>query len=94
MHSGDFVRLLEPFHTGQCLPAKKEILGTAVRNKLRLIIADDLSVSWEAGAKRDKRVDELKAQADLWVGRHRREKRQQLLRQRALGTRCLSRWLA
>ncbi len=66
---GDFVELLEPFHTKQCLPAKEEILGEATWNKLRLIIAHDPQVSLDAGAKRDKRIEELKAQADQWVGK-------------------------
>ena len=65
---GDFVELLEPFHTKQCLPAKEEILGQAAWNKLRLIIAHDPQVWLDVGAKRDKRIDELKAQADQWVG--------------------------
>ncbi len=66
---GDFVELLEPFHSGQCLAAKEEILGEAVWNKLRLVIAHDPNVSREAGAKRDKRIEELKAQAAQWVGK-------------------------
>ena len=66
---GDFCELLEPFHSGQCLAAKEEILGEAIWNKLRLIIAHDPNVSREAGAKRDKRIDELKAQAAQWVGK-------------------------
>ena len=37
----DFVELLAPFHSEQCLPAKEEILGEAAWNKLRLIIAHD-----------------------------------------------------
>ena len=66
---GDFVELLGPFHTEQCLPAKDEVLGEAAWNKLRLIIANDPQVSLDAGAKRDKRIDELKAQAAQWVGK-------------------------
>lgn len=66
---GDFVELLEPLHTEQCLTAKEEVLGETLWNKLRLIIAHDPQVSLAAGAKRDKRIDELKAQADLWVGK-------------------------
>jgi len=66
---GDFVELLEPFHTEQCVPAKEEILGEAAWNKLRLIIAHDPQVSLQAGAKRGKRIDELKKQADQWVGK-------------------------
>lgn len=31
---GDFVELLEPFRTEQCLTAKEEILGETVWNKL------------------------------------------------------------
>lgn len=66
---GDFVELLEPFHNKQCLPAKEEVLGEAVWNKLRLVIAHDPQVARDAGAKRDKRIDELKKQADQWVGK-------------------------
>ena len=66
---GDFVELLEPFHTEQCLPAKEEILGETQWNRLRLVIAHDPQVSLNAGAKRDKRIDELKKQADQWVGK-------------------------
>lgn len=66
---GDFVDLLEPFHTQQCLPAKEEVLGETVWNKLRLIVAHDPQVSLDAGAKRDKRIDELKTQASQWVGK-------------------------
>ena len=66
---GDFVELLDPFHTEQCLPAKQETLGEAAWSKLRLIIAHDPQVSFVAGAKRDKRIDELKVQAAQWVGK-------------------------
>ncbi len=66
---GDFVELLGPFHSAQCLPAKEEILGETIWNKLRLIIAHDPQVSLDAGVKRDKRIDELTAQAKQWVGK-------------------------
>ena len=66
---GDFVDLLEPFHTAQCLPAKEEILGEVQWDKLRLIIAHDPQVSRDAGAKRDQRIDELKKLAAQWVGK-------------------------
>lgn len=65
----DFVDLLEPFHSEQCLPTKEEVLGEAQWNKLRLVIAHDPQVALDAGAKRDKRIDELKKQADIWVGK-------------------------
>ena len=58
-----------PFHVAQCVPAQVEVLGEAVWNKLRLVIAHDPQVAFDAGAKRDKRIDELKKQADLWVGK-------------------------
>jgi transposase len=64
---GDFVDLLEPFHTAQCLAAKQEILGEVQWDKLRLIIAHDPQVSLQAGAKRDQRIDELKKKAAQWV---------------------------
>ena len=66
---GDFVDLLEPFHSKQCLPAKEEILGEVVWNKLRLIMAHDPVVAQAAGDKRDTRIDELKTQAEQWVGK-------------------------
>jgi len=65
----DFVELLAPFHTAQCLPAKEEILGEAAWKELRLVIAHDPQVSLDAGAKRNKRIDELKKQAAQWVGK-------------------------
>ncbi len=66
---GDFVELLEPFHSEQCVPAKGEVLGEVVWNKLRLVIAHDPQVALDAGAKRDARIAELKKQADQWVGK-------------------------
>jgi len=66
---GDFVELLEPFHTARCLPAKEEVLGETAWKNLRLIIAHDPQVSLQAGAMRDKRIEELKKQADQWVGK-------------------------
>jgi transposase len=66
---GDFVELLEPFHTARCSSAKEEVLGETVWNKLRLVIAHDPQVALEAGATRDKRIDELKKQANLWAGK-------------------------
>jgi len=66
---GDFVELLEPFHSQQCVPAKSEVLGEVVWNKLRLVIAHDPQVALDTGAKRDARIAELKKQADQWVGK-------------------------
>jgi transposase len=66
---GDFVELLDPFHTARCASATEEVLGETVWNQLRLIIAHDPLVAMETGAKRDKRIDELKKQADQWVGK-------------------------
>jgi transposase len=66
---GDFVDLLEPFHSQQCVPAKAEVLGEVVWNKLRLVIAHDPQVALDTGAKRDARIAELKKQADQWVGK-------------------------
>ena len=66
---GDFVDLLESFHTKRCLPAKEEILGEVQWDKLRLIIAHDPQVSRDAGAKRDQRINELKKLAAQWVGK-------------------------
>ena len=66
---GDFVDLLEPFDSKLCLPAKEEVLGEVVWNKLRLIMAHDPVVALAAGAKRDARIDELKKLASQWVGK-------------------------
>ncbi len=66
---GDFVELLEPFHSEQCVPAKGEVLGEVVWNKLRLVVAHDPQVALDTGAKRDARIAELKKQADQWVGK-------------------------
>ena len=66
---GDFVELLEPFHLEQCAPAKAEVLGEVVWNKLRLVVAHDPQVALDTGAKRDARIAELKKQADQWVGK-------------------------
>ena len=66
---GDFVELLEPFHSAQCVPAKDEVLGEVVWNKLRLVIAHDPQVAIDTGAKRDTRIAELKKLADQWVGK-------------------------
>lgn len=65
----DFVELLEPFHTARCLPAKEEVLGETAWKNLRMIIAHDPQVSRQAGAMRDKRIEELKKQAEQWVGK-------------------------
>ena len=56
---GDFVDLLEPFHSAQCASAKQEVLGEVTWNKLRLIMAHDLQVALDAGAKRDSCILEL-----------------------------------
>ena len=66
---GDFVELLEPFHSEQCVPAKEEVLGEVLWNNLRLVIAHDPQVALDAAAKRDARIAELKKQADQWVGK-------------------------
>lgn len=66
---GDFVELLEPFHSAQCVSAQQEVVGEAVWNKLRLVIAHDPLVARDALAKRDKRIDELKKQAELLVSK-------------------------
>jgi hypothetical protein len=66
---GDFVDLLEPFHSLQCASAKQEVLGEVTWNKLRLVIAHDPQVALDAGAKRDNRIQDLEKQAALWVGK-------------------------
>jgi hypothetical protein len=66
---GEFVELLEPFHSAQCVPAQSEVLGETAWNKLRLVIAHDPQVALDAGAKRDNRIQELEKQAALWAGK-------------------------
>ena len=66
---GDFVELLEPFHSAQCVSAKQEVLGETTWNKLRLVIAHDPQVARDAGAKRDRRIEELETQAAKWTGK-------------------------
>ena len=65
----DFVELLEPFHSVQCVTAKEEVLGETQWNKLRLIIAHDPQVALDAGAKRDSRIQALEKQAVQWTGK-------------------------
>jgi len=66
---GDFVDLLAPFHGAQCVDAKQEVLGEAVWNNLRLIIAHDPQVASETGAKRDSKIQALEQQAADWTGK-------------------------
>jgi transposase len=66
---GDFVDLLAPFQAAQCVDAKQEVLGEAVWNNLRLIIAHDPQVASEAGAKRDSKIQALEQQAADWTGK-------------------------
>ena len=66
---GDFVDLLGPLHAAQCADAPQEVLVETVWNKLRLVVAHDPTVSREASAKRDARIEELHAQAAQWVGK-------------------------
>jgi transposase len=66
---GEFVELLEPFHSAQCVPAQNEVLGETAWNKLRLVIAHDPQVALDAGAKRDGRIQDLEKQAALWAGK-------------------------
>ena len=60
---GEFVELLESFHSAQCVSAQSEVLSETAWNKLRLVIAHDPQVAREAGAKRDGRI-----QAFPWRG--------------------------
>ncbi len=65
----DFVELLDPFHSKQCVNAKQEVLGEVEWNKLRLIVAHDPVVATEAGIKRDAKIAELELQAAQWAGK-------------------------
>ena len=66
---GEFVELLESFHSAQCVSAQSEVLSETAWNKLRLVIAHDPQVAREAGAKRDGRIQELEKQAAHWAGK-------------------------
>lgn len=65
----DFIELLAPFHSAQCVHAKKEVIGEVLWNKLRLIIAHDPEVAQDAGAKRDSLIQSLEQQAAQWSGK-------------------------
>lgn len=64
---GDFVELLAPFHAGQCIQARQEILGETKWDKLRLIIAHDPHVALDVGAKRDLVIASLEQKAAEWA---------------------------
>ena len=66
---GDFVDLLEPFQSSQCVDAKQEVLGEAQWNKLRLVIAHNPQVAAEAGLKRDSLIQALERKAADWAGK-------------------------
>jgi hypothetical protein len=66
---GDFVDLLEPIHSKLCANAKEEVLGEAIWNKLRLIVAHDPVVAKEATTKRDARIAQLQKKAQQWSGK-------------------------
>jgi len=63
---GDFVELLEPLHSAQCASAKQELVGEVSWDKLRLIVAHDPDVAAQAGAKRDRVIEELEKKAAQW----------------------------
>ena len=64
---GDFVELLEPLHSAQCASAKQELVGEVAWGKLRLIVAHDPDVAAQAGAKRDRVIEELEKKAAQWT---------------------------
>jgi len=66
---GDFVELLEPLHSEQCISAKEEVLGETTWNKLRLIMAHDPRAAQDATLKRDQRIAQLEQQAAQWAGK-------------------------
>lgn len=63
----DFVELLEPLHSAQCVGAKQELVGEVSWDKLRLIVAHDPDVAAQAGAKRDRVIEELEKKAAQWT---------------------------
>lgn len=63
---GDFVELLEPLHSAQCVGAKQELVGEVPWGTLRLIVAHDPDVAAQAGAKRDGLIAELEKKAAQW----------------------------
>ena len=63
----DFAELLAPFHTDQCVKAKREVLGETEWDELRLVIAHDPHVAREAGAKRDAIIASLEQKAAEWT---------------------------
>lgn len=65
---GEFVDLLEPLQAG-CRAASAEVLGEVAWNQLRLVVAHDPRVATEAGAKRDRCIQELESRAELWAGK-------------------------
>jgi len=66
---GDFVELLQPFHTKQCKAAKTEVLGEFEWQDVRLVVAHDPVAATKKTAERDERIKALEDQADAWVGK-------------------------
>jgi len=66
---GEFVDLLEPFHTAQCVSATQPVLGQAQWKGLRVVIAHDPQAASTSAAQRERRIQELKTQAAQWVGK-------------------------
>jgi transposase len=66
---GDFVELLQPFHTKQCKAAKTEVLGEFEWQDVRLVVAHDPIAATKKTAERDERIKALEDQADEWVGK-------------------------
>jgi hypothetical protein len=65
----DFVELLEPLHQTLCANATAEVLGEAVWNGLRLVVAHDPQTAALATAKRDLQIQTLENQAATWAGK-------------------------
>ena len=65
----EFVELLGPLHAEQFAPTSQEVLGESQWNGLRLIVAHDPRVAFEAGAKRDRLIQALERQAAQWAGK-------------------------
>jgi hypothetical protein len=55
----DFIDLVAPFYTAQCVGVQEEVLDVASWNQLRLVIARDPQVASDSGRKRDSLIAEL-----------------------------------
>jgi len=64
----EFVELLSPLQQ-QCNQASTEITAEVAWNDLRLVLAHDPATALEQRQKRQSKIDDLQAQANVWVGK-------------------------